>query len=127
MIEIKVPADPAGAPEQLFLESVIHFVNTEPRLTKPLSSVALAMRLVDAAEAAREGGVLRLTERDHQLLRELIETSEASFIPPLFGKNEAGERVEVTAPPALVRAWVGLIIKAKPSEVPAEPEKHAAE
>ena len=116
MIEIKVPANPPGAPEHLFLESVIHFVNSEERFKQPLSVIALAMRIVDAAETARETGLLQLSERDHSAICELIETSEAPFIPPLFGQNESGERVEVTAPPALVRAWVGLILKAKPTE-----------
>jgi hypothetical protein len=116
MIEIKVPANPPGAPEQLFLQSLIHYVDTEPRLAKPVSVVAVAMRLVDAADEARESGVLSLRDGDHQLLCQLIETSEVSFLMPLVATNEAGEKVDAQINPRIERAFVATILKAKPVE-----------
>lgn len=122
MIEIKVPPNPAGAPEQLFLASFIHFVDSEPRLAKPVSRAVVGIRLVEAAEDAKASGVIELRDEDHQLLCQLLETSEASFIPPLIGKNAAGEELELPVNPRLERAYVATILKAKPVEPQAAAE-----
>jgi hypothetical protein len=117
MIEIKVPPTPADAPEHLFLGSVIDFVNTEPRLAKPLSKVALGIRLIDAAESAKASGFLQLSDDDHRALCELLETSEASFIRLFAVDRETKEEKQIDVNPLLERLYVSAILKAKPAPV----------
>lgn len=116
MIEIKVPANPPGAPEQLFLASLIGFVDSEPRMAKPLSRVAFGIRLIDAAELAKSSGVVVLSGEDHRLLCELLETSELSFIRLANVDPETKELTPVDVNPRLERAYVATILKAKPAE-----------
>jgi hypothetical protein len=125
MIEIKVPPTPVGAPEQLFLGSLISYVDREPRMAKPLSRVAFGIRLIDAAEEAKSTGVLQLRDEDHALLCQLLETGEVSFVELYSVDPETKETKPIDVNPRLERAYVALILKAKPVE--AESVAQAAE
>jgi hypothetical protein len=114
MIEIKVPPTPAGAPEQLFLGSLISYVDREPRLAKPVSRVVVGIRLVEAAEEAKATGTLQLRDEDHALLCQLLETGEASFVELFSVDPETKEATPIEVNPRLERAYVATILKAKP-------------
>lgn len=125
MIEIKVLPNPANAPEQLFLGSLISYVDREPRMAKPLSRVAFGIRLIDAAEEAKTTGVLQLRDEDHALLCQLLETGEVSLVELYSVDPETKEMKPIDVNPRLERAYVATILKAKPVE-PVE-ERVAAE
>ncbi len=112
MIEIKVPPNPPGGPaENYFLASLVWFVDNEARLAKPVSRQCVAIRLVNAADAAVATNVLALRDDDHQLLCQLLETSEQGFCAPLL---RDGEPLEV--PTRLERLYLHTILSAKPAE-----------
>ncbi len=113
MREIAIPATPPNMPNLVgFCSCFVFFIDSEPRLAKPVSSQFFAHRLLAGIRAA-EADKIRLSDDDWKELCELLRTSEVGFVPELGSVDADGTRHQYHVPNSLGAGYVGAILEAQ--------------